>query len=150
MFHLSATRATPPRTYGARSSACPRNVASTSAALPSVSSSGGTPLTVCVMPAPPVICSTTRPVASLTSAHDVPLNVRTSGTSAAMPLVALAFEAGVAADLSGVVVGVAGAGVVATLAGAAPASFGSVGDAGAASETGFGNAVVTVPGAAAG
>ena len=39
-------------------------------------------MTVCVMPAPPVICRITRPLASFTSAHDVPLNVSTSSVLA--------------------------------------------------------------------
>src|SRR5690348_1081689 len=85
----NATRATLPRVYGDRSSACPRNDTPTSGALPSASSKGAVPDTVCVIPAPPVICRITRPLASFTSAHDVPLNVRTSVASVVVACVAL-------------------------------------------------------------
>src|SRR4051812_36552031 len=129
--HLSATRATTPRVYGARSSVCPRKVTATPGALPSESSSGGAPETVCVMPAPPVICRITRPLASLTSAHDVPLNTSTSDASFVRAAAAL----GVAA-----VAGAADASVAARAASLVSAVLPD--GAGADSNTGLGNALV--------
>src|SRR5579864_2768809 len=132
--HLSATRATPARMYGERSSRWPRKVTSTSGALPSASSIGGAAETVCVMPEPPVICTTTRPFASLTSTHDVPRNVRTSDASdAGVP------AAGVWAPGAPTVAGTGR--TIALFVGSFVA-----GDAGEAPAIGFGRTDVAVPG----
>src|SRR5579862_2674292 len=141
--HCNDTRATLPRVYGDRSSACPRNVTPTSRALPSESSSGGSAVTVCVIPLPPVICSTTRPFASLTSAHDVPLKVSTSGASVAGGGAGSGAAAALAAFPALASLGSA-FGVDNTVTFAAAALAGVEVGAGAAAEvsaTGFGDAV---------
>src|SRR5204863_9314954 len=126
-----ASRAPTRGVYGPRSSVCPRNVTATLGALPSESSSGGAPETIWVMPPPPVICRITRPLESLTSAHDVPLNTSTSDAS---------FVLAAAALVDAAVAGAADASVVAGDASlvAAVLPDGAGGD----SATGLGNALV--------
>src|SRR5438067_3192623 len=59
----------------------PRYVTATPAALPIVSSSGGIPFNVCVVPAAPICMKIGAPLPSFTSTHDFSLKVRRSVAS---------------------------------------------------------------------
>src|SRR5437773_10616071 len=104
-----------------------------------LTSSGGVPLNVCVVPAAPVCMKRAAPFPSLTSTHDFSLNVSRSGASDAAALGVGDVAVGAVGSAVGVVVfdGAAGA----------PSLFTSgAGDSGFAAARGLGSAVEGVVG----